>query len=118
MLRILDDNILPRTHGHGTLKSFEICGTGGLGKTQIEKEYVFSRMNHYDAIFWLAADDKTGLVEIFACLATQLSLEDGSENHDPTVARERVKDWLSNPLKSFKYPDKSNNEASISVASF
>lgn len=111
-LRILDDNILPRTHSHGTLKSFGICGTGDLGKMQIEKEYVFNRMNHYDAIFWLAADDKTGLVKNFASLATQLGLEDGSENQDLTVARERVKDWLSNHLVSFEYPNKSNNEAS------
>lgn len=85
---------------------------GGLGKSQIAMQYIFTRQSHFDAIFWLSADDKNTLGENFANIAQQLGLEDITDTQDLTVSRERVKGWLSNPAKSFQNPNNPDNEAS------
>lgn len=85
---------------------------GGLGKTQIAAQYVFTRQEHFDAIFWLSADDKTALGESFASIAQRLGLEDDTDTQDLTVSREKVKGWLSNPVKSFRNLGDPGNEAS------
>ncbi|KAL9609321.1 MAG: hypothetical protein Q9167_005908 [Letrouitia subvulpina] len=112
-LQIIDEHLLPTvtTNRQRSLKSFGICGTGGLGKTQIAIQYVYTRRVHFDAIFWLFADDKNALGESFASIGQQIGIEDAADSKDLTVSRERVKEWLSNPLKSFDNPDNADNEA-------
>lgn len=115
-LSMLDEHLLPfspsNIDNNQILKSFGICGMGGLGKTQLAIEYIFTRKEKFDAIFWLSADDKNTLAENFARIACQLGIEDASDSHDLTVSRERVKEWLSNPRKSFDNSDDLDNEAS------
>lgn len=38
-----------------------LCGLGGLGKTSIAVEFTFSRRNHFDAVFWIRADELSKL---------------------------------------------------------
>ena len=115
-LALIDNYLLPPTATQATdkriLRSFGLCGMGGLGKTQIAMQYIFTRQRHFDAVFWLPADDKNTLGESFASIAQRLGLEDVTDNQDLTISRERVKDWLSNPVKSFQKPNDPDNEAS------
>ncbi|KAG8529128.1 uncharacterized protein KY384_005763 [Bacidia gigantensis] len=115
-LELIDKYLLPPTTGQDTnklaLRSFGICGMGGLGKTQIAMQYIFTRQTRFDAIFWLSADDKNTLGVNFASIAQQLGLEDMTDTQDLTISRERVKGWLSNPVKSFRNSDDQENEAS------
>lgn len=83
------------------LRSFAICGMGGMGKTQIAVEYVFTRKSRFEAIFWLHADDANVLAEQYAQIAQDLELEVAEGPGDHTASRETVKGWLSNPVRSF-----------------
>lgn len=38
-----------------------LCGIGGIGKTSIAIEYVFSRKEKFDAIFWIRSDETSKL---------------------------------------------------------
>ena len=117
ILDLIDKNLLPEnrrnvTFNEGSLRSFALCGMGGIGKTQIAVEYAYSRMSKYDAIFFITADGKTVLSEEFARVAVQLGLEDQSEANDITVSCEIVKGWLSNPVQYYNNPPSPENEAS------
>ncbi|KAJ8125977.1 hypothetical protein O1611_g7661 [Lasiodiplodia mahajangana] len=117
ILDLIDNNLLPRNKrdvnfGEGSLRSFALCGMGGMGKTQIAVEYAYSRRPQFDAIFFITADGKAVLSEEFAQIARQLGLEDESEANDLTVSMEIVKGWLSNPVRSYDTPPSATNEVS------
>ena len=115
-LAMIDHAILPHedptSWAQRPLRSFGICGMGGIGKTQIAIQYIFTRRRYFDAIFWLHAGDKNSLAAGFASIARQLGIEEESEAQDLIVSRERVKAWLSDPLKTFDNPAAPDNEAS------
>lgn len=62
VLDMLDKTLLPTKNNHQEesreLKSFAICGLGGLGKTQIAVEFALTRKMHFDAIFFIYADSE------------------------------------------------------------
>lgn len=93
------------------LRSFAICGLGGMGKTELAVEYAFSRREQFEAVFWLVADDADILAESFARIAQQLGLEDSDVGQDLAASRELVKGWLSNPVRQVANPDQSDDEA-------
>ncbi|KAI0120070.1 P-loop containing nucleoside triphosphate hydrolase protein [Nemania sp. FL0031] len=117
ILDLIDKNLLPENRrnvnfGEDSLRSFALCGMGGIGKTQIAVEYAYSRRPEFDAIFFITADGKAVLSEEFAQIAQQLGLEDESEANDLTVSMEIVKGWLSNPVRSYDAPPSATNEVS------
>ncbi|KAM5471339.1 hypothetical protein MauCBS54593_003679 [Microsporum audouinii] len=65
-----------------------LCGIGGIGKTSIAIEYVFSRKEKFDAIFWIRSDE-----------ASKLDHGHTSEAFNPVVCRELAKGWLENPVR-------------------
>ncbi|KAK0727161.1 P-loop containing nucleoside triphosphate hydrolase protein [Lasiosphaeria miniovina] len=81
-------------------KAFVIHGLGGIGKTQLAVEYIFSKRDSYDAIFWLQADQTDTLSAGFARIAIELGLESKESADDQVASREIVKAWLADPLKS------------------
>ncbi len=91
------------------LRSFAICGLGGMGKTELVIEYAYSRREQFDAIFWLGADDSKILASNFAQIAEQLGLED--DLSDLAASRDIVMGWLARPLKSMSRPDTPENTA-------
>ena len=57
-------------------------GMGGIGKSEIALEFVYSRHNQFDAVFWTRADNSASLEADFAQIAIQLGINDpkGSDN--------------------------------------
>ena len=83
------------------LRTFALCGPGGMGKTQIADRFVQANAKSYDAVFWLHADQTSKLAEGYSQIAVKLGLvEAGSTNaRDQVVCRELVKGWLAKPMK-------------------
>jgi hypothetical protein len=68
---------LPRKSG---LRSFVICRMGGLGKTEVAIEYIFSTKVKFDAIFWVTADTIHKLNMGLSQVSRVLDLEDGADH--------------------------------------
>jgi hypothetical protein len=83
------------------LKAFALCGMGGIGKTELAIQYVFTRQNKFDAIFWIYADTVRKLATAFNEIAQELGLA-SKGNSNEVAAREALKEWLSNQLGSWK----------------
>jgi hypothetical protein len=79
------------------LRAFAICGLGGMGKTQLAVEYAFSRREHFEAIFWLGADDVQILASNFAQISQQLGLDD--DGSDFAASRDIAMKWLSHSFR-------------------
>lgn len=117
ILDMIDDHLLPENRMSKSLcqtsvRSYALCGMGGVGKTQIAVEYAYTRQSRYDAVFFVTADSKKKLSEEFAEIAVALGLQDQSEAKDLTVSCEIVKGWLSNPVISYNNPPSAGNKAS------
>ncbi|KAJ4308103.1 hypothetical protein N0V84_012298 [Fusarium piperis] len=121
ILKTIDDHLLrPTSQRESTLepnrdfdtalhlRSFAICGLGGIGKTELAIQYAHTRKQHFEAIFWLSADDSKILASNFANLAVQLGLED-DDSLDITASRDIVMGWLSKPLRKSSEPDERRN---------
>jgi hypothetical protein len=57
------------------LKTFAICGVGGLGKAQIATEFAYRSQKNFDAVFLLQASDTGKLAQSYAEIAGLLGLE-------------------------------------------
>lgn len=79
-------------------KSYVLSGLGGIGKTSIAIEYVYSRRSQFDAIFWIYADTTRKLATQFVTLAKELVKQTASEGMDEESAREHVREWLAAPI--------------------
>ena len=72
---------------------------GGTGKTEIAKEYMFSREDKFDAIFWLNGDTPQKLNLGFSEISRALVLENGlNVKSDEIATSEIVKRWLLKPI--------------------
>jgi hypothetical protein len=80
-----------------SLKSFALCGAGGLGKTSIAVEYAYANKDIYEAIFILHASDTEKLAQSFAEISVALGLE--IEAGDQIVSKNVVLGWLSQPMR-------------------
>lgn len=77
-----------------------LCGIGGIGKTSIAIEYVFSRKDKFDAIFWIRAEEPEKVEQgYFGRIAMELGLLDASEPLDAVIRRDLAKGWLETPSK-------------------
>jgi len=90
------------------LRSFAICGLGGMGKTQLAIEYAYSRRDHFEAIFWLSADNASILAAEFANIAQRLAL--GDDSTDIAANCGVVHGWLTNPMRRTAEPDSPENK--------
>lgn len=123
ILRSIDRSLLPANassptnidpdhmYSSGNLKTFALCGAGGIGKTETASEYAFTRSDKFSAILWVTADNRNVLLGNFARVARDLGLQDESGSQDLIEAGELVKGWLCNPVKNFDAPLSPDNEA-------
>lgn len=105
------NSLLERTH----LKTFALCGSGGMGKTQLAIEFVHRHKTRFDAVLWIHADEPPKLSQGFsqAAVALRLVAPDSIEIGDHVLTRDLVLGWLANPLKSYKQlEEKKSKEAS------
>ncbi|KAH8125262.1 hypothetical protein LI328DRAFT_167514 [Trichoderma asperelloides] len=93
----IDKVLIPRESSSYGLRSFCLCGLGGIGKTQIAAYYAFQREDKFDAIFWIQADEETKIARGFVDIANSLDLVDDSDRGDKAVCRYKVLKWLSEP---------------------
>lgn len=79
---ILDalDNSLVNSHdnsdeqGVANLRTYALCGAGGMGKTQIATEFFYRRKGDFNTAFWVNADELSKLSQSFSDIAISLGL--------------------------------------------
>ncbi|KAJ5566022.1 hypothetical protein N7535_007660 [Penicillium sp. DV-2018c] len=91
----------------GVLRQFALCGFGGIGKTEIAREFSRRHKTSFDAVFWVTADEIAKLDYHYQQISLALGLEDSSDCKSQVVSREIVKGWLSNPRKHLSGSDES-----------
>lgn len=98
VIKAIDHVLLPTNSNLASLRSFCICGFGGIGKTQIAMHYAFEREKSFDAIFWIQADGPK-IAKSFSDIALALDLVDESDHQeaDKAVSRDKLLGWLSEP---------------------
>lgn len=108
VLEVLEEALLPSLPGSSmvdqknrSLRTFALCGPGGMGKSQTATEFALKHLQRYDAVFWVTADETSKLLEEFSQIAVKIGLVDtGSKDaEDQIVSRDLVKGWLANPIK-------------------
>ncbi len=77
------------------IRTFALCGGAGSGKTQIAAHFASVHKDHYDAIFWLPAQDATKLWTAFEEIANELSSRSKFGARDMIASRDLVRKWLS-----------------------
>lgn len=87
------------------LRQFALCGFGGIGKTELAREFARRHKASFDAVFWVVADEIAKLDHHYQQISLALGLEDLSECKSQVVSREIVKGWLSNPRKDLSGSD-------------
>lgn len=93
------------TGSETSLRQFALCGFGGIGKTEVAREFARRHKDSFDAVFWVVADEIAKLDHDFQQISLALGLETSSECKSQVVSREVVKGWLSNPRKSLSTQD-------------
>jgi hypothetical protein len=93
------------TASGAALRQFALCGFGGIGKTEIAREFSRRHKNSFDAVFWVVADEIAKLDHHYQQISLALGLEDPSECKSQVVSREIVKGWLSNPRENLSRSD-------------
>lgn len=105
------------TESGTALQQFALCGFGGIGNTEIAREFSRRHKASFDEVFWVAADEIAKLDHHYQQISLALGLEDPSECKNQVVSRETVKGWLSNPRKylsgadDFVQPGQARSEA-------
>jgi hypothetical protein len=101
-LSLIKSTLIPSDTGaevlQESLKTFVLCGMGGLGKTEIAIEFVFAHLNDFDAVFIFHAGQTSTLAEEYAQAAIKLGVQK-NKMADPQDSRELFKDWLADPVK-------------------
>ncbi|KFY97752.1 hypothetical protein V500_01936 [Pseudogymnoascus sp. VKM F-4518 (FW-2643)] len=106
IMNALEAHLIPRNQVSSvgpspSLLSYALCGTGGLGKTQIAIEFAYASMQRkdFDAIFWVAASNEGNLAKSFSDIAVGLGLENLSNHREQVVSRDLVLESLSHPVR-------------------
>ncbi|KAJ5948681.1 hypothetical protein N7454_001988 [Penicillium verhagenii] len=113
---LLPSESMATTSGSGP-RQFALCGFGGIGKTEIAREFSRRHKGSFDAVFWVIADEVAKLDHHYQEISLALGLEDVAGCKSQVVTREIVKGWLSNPRKylsgsdEFEQPENSSSDA-------
>ena len=86
--------------GHCAALTQAITGLGGVGKTQLALEYVYSYIDYYEVVWWVRSEEPSALAADYVGLAGALNLPE-SDLADQNIVAEAVRrrlgqleDWL------------------------
>ncbi|EME81309.1 uncharacterized protein MYCFIDRAFT_95554, partial [Pseudocercospora fijiensis CIRAD86] len=100
ILQQLDKTLLPGLGAPAAPRHVAIFGKPGEGKTAIANEFVFTRKNEFDAVFWIRAESEAKLKQDLANIANALHLQSQTTGSEvSTEGREIAKAWLMNAVK-------------------
>lgn len=118
VLERIGDALLPGPQNSTSdkVKVFAICGLGGVGKTEIAKEFMLRHKDEFDAVFWIQADDETKLKESFSQMSIALNLEDKKDAKDQIASTNLVRNWLDNPVKDLDADTSITNSCDVEEA--
>lgn len=99
---ILDKELLPRKEEEqrSGLRSYALCGMGGLGKSEIAIQFITTRQKSFDATFFISAENAVKLDDAFSEIAIKLQLITSDEAKDRLTSRAAVLEWLGRPYKT------------------
>ncbi|KAI4187958.1 MAG: hypothetical protein L6R41_002462 [Letrouitia leprolyta] len=107
ILQTLDSNLLPpltkSSSDSERSRTAILSGGPGTGKTSLATEFVYSRRDSFDAVFWIAEDDPAILEYDFAQIAIILGIQDPTTLWDPVKSRQLFMSWLKYPRKVVKH---------------
>ena len=72
-----------------------LFGLGGVGKTQVAIEYVYSNRNYYTSIFWVNAANQAALLSGFQEIASTTGCLNITDNLNPGMLSKAVKKWFA-----------------------
>ncbi|MBI4752510.1 MAG: tetratricopeptide repeat protein [Acidobacteria bacterium] len=72
-----------------------VSGLGGIGKTEIAKEFAHRWASSYELVFWMTADSKSAVMSGFRLLGKQVGVVGSDETVPDEVVRHQVKQWLN-----------------------
>ena len=72
-----------------------LYGLGGVGKTQLALEYVYSHKDDYERVYWISAVSQATLFSGFRDIAEQTQCVPGIKNLEPPVVVKKVLEWLN-----------------------
>jgi hypothetical protein len=114
---LLDQNLLPPSEDNGAsrLRSFALCGSGGVGKTIIVSHYLLSRRDSFDATFFISAGSSFKIAEAFSDIAVQLKLFTPAQAKDRLASKVAVLAWLSRHNRATAAKDEKTEESQDSA---
>lgn len=85
-----------------TPRSVVLCGSGGIGKTQIANEFVYRLRSKFEVILWISAASRRDIAQSFGQAAVALGLieADSPMSTDYVLTRHALLNWLAKPLKT------------------
>lgn len=78
---------------------FSLYGLGGVGKTQIALEYLYSHLEDFPVIFWVSAENPSKIAQDIREALTKLGLISEFSKDDDRTITQTFKNWLSNTCK-------------------
>ena len=105
MLNKMDEVLLPSSNNRS--RRFALFGIGGSGKTQIALEFTYSRLEHYQLIFWILSSSADKIDQSFMQIAEQLGLDPRYVNN-PGQAKSYVLQRLSSTSKVSPFAETGN----------
>ncbi|KAF2797793.1 hypothetical protein K505DRAFT_234739, partial [Melanomma pulvis-pyrius CBS 109.77] len=117
VLELMKEELLPsktraKSLYNANLKIFALCGVGGIGKTEVARQFASANKESFDAVFWVTADSIPQIDRSFHDISIKLGLEYPSQQHDPVVSRGLVKGWLSSNWRRIPADDENALEPS------
>src|SRR5271155_5136915 len=83
-------NVAPMSWNHRVA----LYGLGGVGKTQLALEYVFSHREHYERIYWISAVSEATVFSGFQTIAERMRCVPGVEHLSSSDVAKGVLEWL------------------------
>ncbi|KAM5466968.1 hypothetical protein MauCBS54593_005587 [Microsporum audouinii] len=83
------------------LKAIAICGTGGIGKTQLALHYANTAMDSYDVVVWIPAETKIKMTSALSKFVAKLGLPQAEGNEGDYRSIQIVWDRLRTSRKTF-----------------